>query len=61
MTEPRWEHHCAHVTEVVACLRSIGAEIVQIHDDRSCGPEWISYRYWVTKEAPPGTPLLDLG
>jgi SAM-dependent methyltransferase len=60
VAEPRWEHHCAHVTEVVACLRSIGAEIVQIHDDRSCGPEWISYRYWVTKDAPPGTPLLDL-
>jgi SAM-dependent methyltransferase len=35
--------------EVIALITESGLTLRHVEDDRSCGPDWISYRYFVTR------------
>jgi ubiquinone/menaquinone biosynthesis C-methylase UbiE len=48
---PAMEMHAIHHGEVKALLQAAGADRVQIADDPSLAPHWVSCRYLVRKQA----------
>ena len=48
--------HGLSVNSVVGLLADCGAALLHIENDRSCGEDWMSYRYFVGKRAEP-TPI----
>jgi len=46
---PRMEVHALPRDEVVALVTSAGGEVVDVRQDASVGPQWLSYRYCVRK------------
>jgi ubiquinone/menaquinone biosynthesis C-methylase UbiE len=47
--QPYMEMHSVPKDEVIACLEEHGGKIIQVEDDHSAGPDWMSFRYFVTK------------
>jgi ubiquinone/menaquinone biosynthesis C-methylase UbiE len=47
--QPYMEMHSIPKDEVIAWLLRHGAKILQAMDDTSAGPNWVSFRYFVTK------------
>jgi SAM-dependent methyltransferase len=47
--KPIMQMYAVERTQVEDLLRSVGARVVIVLDDRSLGPEWASFRYVVTK------------
>ncbi|MDQ3830924.1 MAG: class I SAM-dependent methyltransferase [Candidatus Tectomicrobia bacterium] len=47
--QPYMEMHSIPQDEVLAWLLRHGAKILQVMDDTSAGPTWVSFRYFVTK------------
>jgi ubiquinone/menaquinone biosynthesis C-methylase UbiE len=46
---PYMEMHGMLKDEVIAWLQKHGGAVVQVMDDNSAGPNWVSFRYFVTK------------
>jgi SAM-dependent methyltransferase len=47
--QPYMEMHAIPKDEVIAWLEAHGGKIIQVKGDDSAGPNWVSYRYFVTK------------
>ena len=47
---PKMEMHAIPKDEVLELIRCCGGKIVDVREDRWAGPEWIGFRYCVTKE-----------
>ncbi len=47
--EPRMEMYGVPMPEIVDLVRVNGGRIVEIGNDHSAGPEWVSYFYYITK------------
>jgi ubiquinone/menaquinone biosynthesis C-methylase UbiE len=47
------EMHAVPREEVLQVLEGGGATILQVDEENWSGPEWINFRYWVTKKIPP--------
>jgi hypothetical protein len=46
---PRMEMYGVEKDNVIEALQSGGARVLDILEDGSAGPEWISYQYFATK------------
>jgi hypothetical protein len=46
---PRMEMYGVEKDNIIEVLQSEGAKVLDILEDGSPGPEWISYRYFATK------------
>jgi hypothetical protein len=49
--DPGFEMHSVPHDEVVEVLQAAGGRIVAYHEDPYAGPEWVSYLYFVAREA----------
>lgn len=47
--DPVMEMHFVPREEVLELIEEGGGRIVKVQDDFSCGPDWLSFRYFVTK------------
>lgn len=47
--DPVMEMHAVPQDEVLKLIRIGGGKIVNIQDDFSCGDDWLSFRYFITK------------
>jgi SAM-dependent methyltransferase len=47
--EPVMEMHAVPREEVFELIRSGGGRVVSVQDDFSCGADWLSFRYFITK------------
>jgi ubiquinone/menaquinone biosynthesis C-methylase UbiE len=43
------EMHGVPKDDVIRLVEESGGRVLQVHEDHSVGPQWPSYRYWVTK------------
>lgn len=48
-TAPRMEMYGVKRDKVIDVLKSGGAKVLEIREDGSTGPEWVSYKYFATK------------
>lgn len=47
--EPVMEMYSVPRDEVLRLIHESGAKVINVQDDFSCGPDWISFRYFITK------------
>ncbi|MBD0371191.1 MAG: class I SAM-dependent methyltransferase [Pyrinomonadaceae bacterium] len=47
--EPVMEMYAVPRDEVLKLIQDNGGKVINVQDDFSCGPDWVSFRYFITK------------